>query len=235
MDYLSLSKTNLFHGISIQNIQNILQCLHPRIKSFEKGEIILFIGDQIKEIGLVLSGSVIIENTDLWGNRTILATVQKDHIFAESYAFTNEPLKVTTIADKNTEILFLSTKSLITMCDKACPFHTQLIQNLLSISSRNNIRLSQRILNTSSKTIRGRLIAYLSNEAHNNFSNKFRIPLNRQELADYLNVDRSALSNELSKMRNEGMLSFYKNEFQLFNIDLECGARPEQPHRTIHF
>ena len=161
-----------------------------------------------------------IESNDLWGNRSILAVIQKDHIFAESYAFISEKLNVTAIAAEETVVLFLNAQSIITMCAQACHFHTQLIRNLLTISSSNNIHLSERILNTSSKTIRGRLISYLSQQAHKNDSKKFKIPLNRQELADYLNVDRSALSNELGKMRNEEMLSFHKNEFQLFNIDL---------------
>ena len=106
------------------------------------------------------------------------------------------------------------------MCKKACNFHTQLIKNLLSISSNNNIRLSDRMLNTSSKTIRGRLISYLSQEAHKNGSSEFSIPLNRQELSDYLNVDRSALSKELGRMRDEDILSFHKNKFLLLNINL---------------
>lgn len=220
MDYLSLSNTKLFKEISSENIQYVLKCLQSNLKSFSKGEVIYSIGDKIEEIGLILSGLVLIENNDFWGNRSILAAIEKDHIFAESYALANKKLNITVTAAEATEVLFLNAKSVITMCGKACYFHTQLIQNLLSISSINNIRLSQRILNTSSKTIRGRLISYLSEEAHKNSSNEFKIPLNRQGLADYLNVDRSALSNELGKMRDEKLLSFYKNKFQLFNIDL---------------
>lgn len=215
MNYLSLSKTKLFNQISTRNIEHVLQCLKFHVKSFRKGEHIFSIGDQIHEIGLVVSGLVLIENNDLWGNRSILAAIEKGHIFAESYAFVNERLNVTVIAAEDTEVLFLNAQAIITMCSKACYFHTQLIQNLLSISSSNNIRLSERILNTSSKTIRGRLITYFSQQAHKNGSNTFKILLNRQELADYLNVDRSALSNELGKMRDENILSFYKNEFQL--------------------
>lgn len=220
MDYLSLSNTKLFHDISTHNIKYVLHCLQSRVRSFEKGEVVFAVGDEIEEIGLILSGSVLIENNDLWGNRSILAAIEKNHTFAESYAFVNERLKVDVIATEYTKVLFLNALSVITMCKKTCHFHTQLIQNLLSISSNNNIRLSERILNTSSKTIRGRLITYLSQEAHRNSSNKFTIPLNRQELADYLNVDRSALSNELGKMRDEEILSFYKNEFNLFEINL---------------
>lgn len=219
MDYLLLSNTKLFNEISITNIKHVLKCLKSRIKSFKKDEVIFSIGEQTEELGLILSGSVIIENNDFWGDRSILSIIQENYIFGESYAFTNENLNISVIAAEDTEVLFLNTKSLITMCGKACYFHTQLIQNLLFISSSNNIKLSQRILNTSSKTIRGRLISYLSQQAHENSSNEFKIPLNRQELADYLNVNRSALSNELGKMREEELLDFHKNKFKLFNID----------------
>lgn len=219
MDYSSLANTKLFEKISISNIKHVLKCLQFRIKFFEKEEVVFSIGDKTEELGLIISGSVLIENNDFWGNRSILSVVQKNNIFGESYAFTKENLKISVIAAEDTEVLFLNTKSLITMCGKACFYHTQLIQNLLSISSTNNIKLSQRILNTSSKTIRGRLISYLSQEAYENSSNEFKIPLNRQELADYLNVNRSALSNELGKMRDEELLDFHKNKFQLFNID----------------
>lgn len=219
MDYLALSNTKLFHDISANNVQHILHCLQSYVKPFDKDEVIFSIGDQIQEIGLILSGLVLVENNDFWGNRSILAAIGKGHIFGEAYAFGSEKLKVSIIVAEETEVLFLNTQSLITMCEKACHFHTQLIQNLLAISSINNIRLSQRIINTSSKTIRGRVISYLSQESQKNGSNQFNIPLNRQELADYLNVDRSALSNELGKMRNEKILSFHKNKFQLFDMD----------------
>lgn len=219
MDYLLLSKAKLFHKVSTHSIQHVLECLKSRIKSFEREEIIFSIGDEIEEIGLILSGSVLIENSDFWGNRSILAAVGKNHIFAESYALSKEKLKVTVIAAEDTKVLFLNTQSLVTMCSKACHYHTQLIQNLLAISSSNNIRLSERILNTSSNKIRDRVISYLSQEAHKNSSNDFKIPLNRQELADYLNVNRSALSNELGKMRDEGLLHFNRNKFRLFNLD----------------
>lgn len=216
MDYFALGQTALFEGIATQNIKHVLKCLGSRVKSYQKGASIFSIGDQTHEIGLVLSGTVLIENNDLWGNRTILAVIGKDHIFAESYAYVKEKLKVSVTVAEATEVLFLNAQAVITMCAKACHFHTRLIQNLLSISSSNNIRLSERILNTSAKTIRGRLITYFSQEAHKNGSKEFIIPLNRQELADYLNVDRSALSNELGKMRDEKILSFHKNKFYLF-------------------
>lgn len=220
MDYFSLANTKLFHDISSINIENVLRCLQSRLKTYKKNELIFSVGDKTKEFGLVISGLALIETNDLWGNRSILGIIEKNNIFAESYAFTNEKLKVNVIAGEDTKILFLNASSVISRCSKSCYFHTKLIENLLSISSKNNIQLSERILNTSSKTIRGKLVAYFSQEAQKSGSSKFKIPLNRQELADYLNVNRSALSNELSKMRDEKILSFHKNEFVLLNIKL---------------
>ena len=106
MNYLSLSNTKLFQNISTDNIQHVLNCLQSRLESFEKEEVVFLIGDKTQEIGLIISGSVLIENNDLWGNRSILAVIEKNHIFAESYAFANEKLKVTVIANEDTEILF---------------------------------------------------------------------------------------------------------------------------------
>lgn len=220
MDLLKLSQTELFKDISTNQINHVLKCLNSRTAVFDKGEVIFSVGDKISEIGLVIYGSVLIEHNDLWGNRSILGIFKEGSIFAESFAYVNETLKVDVIAAEDTEVLFLDAQSVITTCKNACFFHTQLIHNLLSISSNNNILLSERILNTSSKTIRGRIITYLSQEAYRNSSNVFTIPLNRQELADYLNVDRSALSNELGKMRDEGLLSFYKNKFEILDIDM---------------
>lgn len=221
MNYLSLSKSDFFKDISKKEIEHVLGCLNSEVKSFKKGELMFSVGDDLDQIGLVLSGSVLIESNDLWGNRSILGVFEKNDIFAESYAFINEKLKVDIISNEDTEILFLNAQSIITMCAHACHFHTRLIHNLLSISSTNNIRLSERILSTSPNTIRGKLISYLSQEAKRNESNLFLIPLNRQELSHYLNVNRSALSNELGKMRDEGILNFQKNKFELLNINLE--------------
>ena len=216
MNPVSLSKTILFQGASPQEIEAMLHCLQAEEKTFRKGEIIYHAGASISSMGLVLSGSVSIENDDIWGNKSILDTAEAGHVFAETYACTpNEPIMVSVVASENTTILFLHVGRLLQVCSNACPHHTRIIQNLLFISTQKNLNLSRRIFHTSAKSIRGRLLSYLSFQAMQKDSLNFTIPFNRQQLADYLSVDRSALSNELSKMQKEGLLTVEKNHFIL--------------------
>lgn len=112
-----------------------------------------------------------------------------------------------------TEVLFLNAARLLQTCPNSCVHHNRLIKNLLQISAQKNLTLSRRMLHTSSKFIRGRLLSYFSQERLRHGSLQFTIPFNRQQLADYLGVDRSALSNELSKMRRDGILIYEKNTF----------------------
>ena len=166
--------------------------------------------------GLVLTGSVLIENNDLWGNTTVLDSVGPGQIFAETYACTSgEPLMVNVVAAEPVDVLFLNMDRVLQVCSHACTHHNRLIRNLLSISAQKNLNLSRKIFHTASKSIRGRLSSYLSYQAIRSGSHSFTIPFNRQQLADYLNVDRSALSNELSKMQKEGLLKVDKSRFEL--------------------
>lgn len=216
MDFEFLSKSILFSGTTPEDIKNMLTCLGAEERHFKKDAIIYNLGDTVKTMGLVLSGSVNIEYDDIWGNRSILNHIAKGEIFAEAYAcIPNEPLMINVSSAEDSSILFLNTERLLSVCPNACPFHNKIIKNLLAVTSQKNLRLSQRILHTSPKSIRGRLIAYLTYQATLNGSYKFTIPFNRQQLADYLNVDRSALSNELSKMQKDGLLTVKKNLFQL--------------------
>lgn len=211
-----LSKSILFRGTSPQEIEKMLDCLKPEQRVYTKGEIIYHAGDTAASIGMVLSGSVNIENNDLWGNKSILNHIATGQIFAETYAcIPGEPLMVNVTAAETSEILFLNTSRLLQTCPGACPYHSKLIRNLLTATAQKNLNLSQRITHTSSKSIRGRLISYLSSQAVKQGSYQFSIPFNRQQLADYLSVDRSALSNELSKMQKDGLLTVEKNKFSL--------------------
>ena len=194
----------------------MLDCLGAFEKQYEKGGAIFRAGETTQNIGLVLSGSVNIESGDVWGNRSILGRAETGQIFAETYAcIPGEPLLVSAAAAERCEILFLNASRLLTTCSNACPCHSRLIRNLLQLTAQKNLALSRRILHTSSKTIRGRLLSYLSEQAQLNGSFRFSIPFNRQQLADYLNVDRSAMSAELSKMRAEGLISCDKSSFVL--------------------
>lgn len=222
MDYFFLSKTLLFQGIHPLDLPAMLSCLGAKQQSFSKDTHIYQTGDMVTSLGIVLTGSVRIESIDLWGNTSVLDLAGSGSVFAETYAcIPQEPLMVDVVAADSCEILFIDIQRLLTTCSNTCKHHSRLIRNLLTISARKNLTLSRRIFHTSSKSIRGRLLSYLSFQAAQHGSCQFSIPFNRQQLADYLNVDRSALSNELSKMRREGLLNTDRNWFFLKKLPQE--------------
>lgn len=221
MDVIFLSQTMLFRGISAEEIQGMLGCLGAEQKSYTKGETIYRAGECVQSMGMVLSGSVQIESDDPWGNKSILDRVPPGAVFAETYACVpDEPMMVSAVAAEKTEVVFLHAARLMHPCDTICPGHRRLSANLLRISAQKNLILSRRIFHTTPKTIRGRVVSYLSFQAAREGSGEFTIPFNRQQLADYLSVDRSALSNELSKMQKEGLLSVNKNRFSVKNTEI---------------
>lgn len=222
MDYSFLSKTVLFRGTTPEEVKAMLSCLNAETRRFSRGSVIYHAGDAVTAVGLVLSGSVSIENDDVWGNKSILDKAGSGHVFAETYACVpGEPLMISVVAAEPAEILFLDVGRILHVCSNACDFHSKLIRNLLIIASQKNLALSRRIFHTSSKSIRGRLLSYLSFQAVQQGSREFDIPFNRQQLADYLSVDRSAMSNELSKMQRDGLLRVDRSHFLLIGITPE--------------
>lgn len=219
MNYRFLAQTPLFQGTSPQEIEAMLACLGSDVHRYEKGQIIYRAGDVVHALGVVLSGSVLIETDDVWGNTTVLDCAGPGHIFAETYAcLPDEPLMVYVKAAEACQILFLNVGRILQICPTSCGHHTTLVRNLLSLSAQKNLNLSRKIFHTAPKTIRGRLLSYLSDQSVRSGSRSFTIPFNRQQLADYLNVDRSALSNELSKMQREGLIRADRNQFVLLGI-----------------
>lgn len=213
---INLSETILFRGCSEEEIHSLLECMQARTEDFQKGSTIYRVGDRVSSIGLVLSGSVYIENDDVWGNKSILDTVQPGQVFAESYACVpGAVLMINVVAAENCRVLFMDVGRMLSLCGSGCDFHNRIIRNLLETASRKNLNLSWRIFHTGAKTIRGRLLSYLSYQASEKGAREFDIPFNRQQLADYLGVDRSALSSELGKMQREGLLDFRKSHFVL--------------------
>lgn len=209
MDFIFLSKTVLFLGIQPAEIEGMMDALGTRRKTYQKGQYIYHAGEMIRSMGIVLSGGVNIENNNLWGSKDILNHISPGQIFAETYAcIPDEPMMVSAVADAPSEILFLEAEKLV---------DSRVVRNLLAATAQKNLNLSRRIMHTSAKTIRGRLLSYLSFQAARQGDCEVTIPFNRQQLADYLSVDRSALSNELGKMRREGLLEFHKNHFILYD------------------
>ena len=194
--------------------------LDLRTNGYGKGEVIFGAGSVVTDIGLVLSGSVRIEFTDLWGNKSILGFIPAGGVFAESYAcIPDEPMMVDAVANEECSIMFISVPRLFMPCP-TCKNQNRLIQNLVVISAGKNLQLSRRSMHTSPKTIRGRLFSYFSQMVSAQGSNKIIIPFDRQQLADYLNLDRSALSKELAKMRKDGLIAYHKNIFEI-KMDIE--------------
>ena len=213
---MNLSNTQLFRGLEEAEITSLLGCLNATTRSFQKGEVILSEGNITENIGILLSGLAVISCNDIWGNTSILGHVAPGSVFAEVYAcIPGEPMLVTVSAAEDTSILFMNVGRVLATCTNACPFHTRLVRNLLTVCAHRNLQLSQRIQHTSSKSIRGRLMSYFSECVKRAGSNSFLIPYNRQQLADYLNVDRSTMCNELSKMQKDGIIEYSKNQFLL--------------------
>ena len=216
MNFSMLSKSVLFRGIEPGELEEMLRCLQARARAYKKGERILRVGQAVAEMGLVLTGGVTIESDDVWGNRTVLDHVGAGQSFAEAYACApGEPLMVEVVAAENCEALFLNVERVMTTCPSACAHHNRLVGNLLAATAQKNLVLTRRMFHISPKTIRGKLLAYLSDRAIRQGSYRFEIPFNRQQLADYLGVDRSALSNEISKMARDGLLRCERNVFTL--------------------
>ena len=203
---INLGNTPLFRGMTVPDIEEMLRCLRAVERTYKKGAVILPEGTPTEQLGVVLSGRVIIEMGDVWGNNSVLSSVGAGGIFAEAYACApGEPLMVNVTAAEDTEVL--------EPCAKVCPRHLRLLRNLLTLSAGKNLQLSRRVLHTSPKSIRKRLLSYFSECIKRTGSYEFDIPYNRQQLADYLNVERSALSNELSLMQRDGLIRYEKNHF----------------------
>lgn len=211
-----LSETKLFRGIDKSEIWHILECLGAVEKSFARGEYIMREGDTTDSLGLVLSGSVVMEYSDAWGQNSLIGSARPGEVFAESYAcIPGERLMISVRAAEDAEILLLSVARLLDGGCGACRKNPTLLRNLLTVCAGRSLALSHRIVHTSPKTIRARLMSYFSECAKRSGGGAFVVPYNRQQLADYLSVDRSTMCSELTRMRRCGMISFEKNRFEI--------------------
>lgn len=213
MELKDLKQVILFRGMTDEEIRDCLESLSYGIRRFEKGAILLHAGQTTRRMGIVLSGSVTIESADQWGNLTILSHVGKNGFFAETYALLEDSVMLVDVrANEDCEIMFLDLSSLH-QGPSGSVWRSRITANLLTISAQKNRTLSSRIFHTSSKSLRGRILSYLHTISIEQDSREFDIPFDRQQLADYLNVDRTALSKELGRMQKEGLIRFRKNHF----------------------
>lgn len=211
-----LKRTKLFAGVAEEEIAAMLSCLDARLCDYKKGEYVFRQGEHLHHITVLLSGELHIQHDDYWGNRAIVNRIAVGEMFGEAYlAPESDALLNDVLALEDSTVVFFDVRRIITACSSACRFHAMVIQNLFFAISEKNRRLVQKLGHISKRTTREKLISYLSEEAKRQNSASFTIPFNRQQLADFLSVDRSAMSNELCKMRDEGLLEFEKNQFKL--------------------
>ena len=211
-----LKRTKLFSGVGEGDIASLLSCLGARKKEYKKGEYILREGEHISDIFILVEGKIHIQKDDYWGNRSILSVISVGEMFGEGYAAPESgALLNDVVAVEDSSVIFFDVKRILTTCSSACRFHNMIVQNMFFAISDKNRKLVQKLGHMSGRTTRAKLISYLSEEAKRQGSSAFTVPFNRQQLADYLCVDRSAMSNELCKMRDEGMIKFEKSRFEL--------------------
>lgn len=211
-----LEGCELFRDISAEDVPGLLGCLGGRRVKAGKDQIILGEGDPATHVGIVLRGAVQMIREDYYGNRSIIAYIGPGEVFAESYACAGiASLPVSFVADEESEVLLVDCRRITVTCAQACEFHSRIIYNMLRLVAGKNLVFDQKIQVTSKRTTRDKLMAYLLFRAKISGSNSFYIPYDRQELADYLEVDRSGLSAQISKLRQEGILESEKNHFRL--------------------
>jgi CRP-like cAMP-binding protein len=211
-----IQKSKLFAGINVDDIEAMLGCLGARTADYPKNATVLREGNSVDYLGLLLDGEAHVIQEDFWGNRNIITSVIPGQLFAESFACMHgSVLNVNIVTDSPSVVLFLNVSRLTTTCSSACAFHNRVIMNLLADMADKNLRFNEKLTHMAQRTTREKLLSYLSAESIRHSSQMFDIPYNRQQLADYLSVDRSAMSNELSKLRDEGVILFERNHFEL--------------------
>lgn len=216
-EYIEILKhTQLFAGVSNEEIVAMLNCLQARLLMFKKGEYVFREGEHIDNIMVLGKGKLLVQHDDFWGNRSIVNVIRIGEMFGEAYvAPESGAILNDVVAEEDSTVIFFDVRRILTVCSTACRFHAMVVQNLFFAISEKNRKLVQKIGHMSKRSTRAKLLSYLSEEAKRHNNRHFSIPFNRQQLADFLCVDRSAMSNELCKMRDEGLVKFDRNEFTL--------------------
>lgn len=208
--------TPLFRGIQKEDMGAMLSCTGYHISHYSKGQVIALENEQIRHVGIVLSGAVDMVKEDIWGNKTLLARIGKEELFGESFACCEDNLSLVTFsAPEDTRVLFIPFHRIMHTCSMACEFHHRLVENMVGIIAGKNRELMRKVEVVSRKSLREKILAYLSHQSQRAENRYFEIPLSRQELAEYLCADRTALSRELASMKNDGLIDYDKNMFRI--------------------
>lgn len=206
----------LFDGISEENLASLKTCLNAVKKTYLKGEIIYNYGDKLTSVGYILSGKVQIIKDDYENNKIIISEQKENETFAESLVCSGiKESNIIVVASVDSEVLFIDFKRILSVCNNSCQFHKQLIENVIRIIAKKNVFLNTRIELLTKQSLREKIKMYLAYQKQNSNKDIFEIPFSREEMASFLGVNRSALSRELSKMKEENIIDFHKNSFKL--------------------
>jgi len=209
-------RSPLFAGIGPEDMEGMLGCIGYHVREFQKGEIIAFEEENINHVGVVMDGAVDMIKEDVWGNRTMLLRSYRSDIFGETFACGEDSLAVVSfVASRDSKVLFLSFCRVMHTCSHACVFHQTLIENMVRIIAQKNRELMRKVEVVSKKSLREKILAYLSIQSQSQGKKRFEIPLGRVEWAEYLCADRSALTRELAKMKEEGLIDYHRNLFEI--------------------
>ena len=223
-----LKSSQLFAGVEEGELSALLTCLEARPRRYPKGAYVLREGEALHGLPVLVEGSLHIQRDDYWGGRSILGQVGPGELFGEAYVAPGSgPLLNDVVAVAESTVVFFSVERLLTACPSACPFHAAVVRNLLFVLAEKDRQLVRKLGHMSRRTTREKLLSYLSEEAKRQGSSSFSIPFDRQQLADFLSVDRSAMSSALCRMRDEGLLRFHKNQFQLLGGGGAASAEEE--------
>ena len=215
-DFGVLKRSPLFAGLADGELEAVLACLGARCESYGRGDSLLRVGDSPQAVGLVLAGSVFVVQEDYWGNRDLRERILPGQMFAEAFACVpGAVMDVSVVAEEPSRVLWLNVARVLHTCPGACAHHSRMISNLLSDLAAGNLRFGEKLTHISRRSTREKLLSYLSAEARRQGGAEFCIPFNRQQLADYLSVERRAMSAELSRMQQDGLIKLDKNRFVL--------------------
>lgn len=215
-----LEGCTLFTGIRSEDMPQLFGCLNARVQHFERDQYLLRAGDKPRALGILLSGSASVIREDYWGKRSLVQKLKPNDLFAESYAMADSaPLRVSVVAGEPGAALWLDAALMLRRCAEDCGFHQRLLLNLTQTMAGKNLALSRKLELLALRSTREKLLHYISQEAMQQGSERFTIPLSRQELADYLCVDRSAMCAMLSRLKREGALCYHRNHFRILTTD----------------
>lgn len=215
-----LSGSIIFQNIVPEDIVSMLHCIKPKKQIYKKNEFIALAGERFKNLGIIFKGEAIVTKENLAGNRLVMTVLEPGNIFGEMAVFSAHPFWPSNVqAQEECEVLFLGKEKILGQCEKACPWHKTLIQNMLKIISERALMLNKKVEYLTIKSMRGKISTYLLEQSKKAGSTTFMLPLKRNELAEFLNVSRPSMSRELCRMRDEGLIDFHLSSFKIKNIE----------------